>query len=336
MRFLGYGVAISMVACSLVSCAGANSPDTPLAQSPKSPGNAVAASANVPLKVALSTPARFGGYMSPAAKATSKLLYISDYSADDIEIYAQKGPNQAPIGELTGLSSPVGLAVASNGDLYVDNYGGNTVVVYHKGETTPYLTLSATDTSSGGDTVALDASGNVYVSNIPNVVEIFSPGATLPTSSLTDSNVADIYSIGVDSKGDVFDVGTSASAVVVDEFPAGSTSPTTLPIELSPSSNTGGLALDESDNLYVDDTTLQTVSEYVPPYTGSPVRKILYGGGASTGIAFDRIGKSLWLASSTALAGLDYTFQKDRLVDITSSSGLHTPYGIALSPPGGV
>ena len=57
---------------------------------------------------------------------------------------------------------PEALAFDTSGNLYVANYGNNTVSKFAPGSTTPTATLTGL---SGPDALAFDASGNLYVAN---------------------------------------------------------------------------------------------------------------------------------------------------------------------------
>lgn len=258
------------------------------------------------------------------------LLYISDYANNVVEVYSQRGKEQVPIGKLTGLDNPTGVAIAPNGDVYVSNYTSETISVFHKSQTMPYKSLQL-DTNYGGTNVAI-AGGVVYAGTVTNIIDLFAHGSTSPTSSLTDLNLSHVYSIAVDGAGDVFDMGVGSSRTLVDEFPAGSSSAATLPIAVSSEGQFGGLAIDAEDNLYVDDCGAEVVSVYAPPYTAAPIREISYSGGAAYGLVLQKHAKGFWLASRGLDAGLRYNLN-GKLLDETSSSGLSQPYGIAVSPP---
>ena len=59
-----------------------------------------------------------------------------------------------------GLSGPIGVAVGSDGTVYVPEFSTGAVSEYFKGKTSPSLTL----TVPGAEGVALDAKNNLYVS----------------------------------------------------------------------------------------------------------------------------------------------------------------------------
>ena len=74
-----------------------------------------------------------------------------------------------------GVTSPCGLAVDSNGTLYVANEFQDNVVEYRSGKADPFQTITEAMDRPGAVTV--DKKGGLYVSNIGNntVVE-FAPG----------------------------------------------------------------------------------------------------------------------------------------------------------------
>jgi streptogramin lyase len=261
------------------------------------------------------------------------LLFISDYNNDVVDVYSQTGPNQTPATQLGGLEGPNGIAVASNGDVYVSNWDNNLVSVFHKHQTTAYESLSAIDTSYGGTDVAIAPTGIVYVGNIGGIIQVFAGTATSPTSSLTDPNISgDWVSVAADANGNVFDMGAgySSGSTVIDEFTASSSTPTMLPI--FPSGDEGGLAVDANDDLWVNDSGAGTISEYAPPYTGSPIVQFSYANAPGLGMALTKSGKKAWLAVPSSVAGVEYNL-RGRLKGQTSSTGLTDPYGAAVFPP---
>src|SRR5579864_4611384 len=95
---------------------------------------------------------------------TTPILYVAQYGSNAIQIYDQAGTNQSPIGTLTSsLSGPWGLFVTGTEDLYVANLAGADVVIFHKGATSPYKTLS--DPGELPVIAVVDSTGTVYVAN---------------------------------------------------------------------------------------------------------------------------------------------------------------------------
>ena len=147
-----------------------------------SPGSLTPAGPQAPNQVRTATQP---GFMSPEAKAGKKLIYIADSANGVVNIYSQKGSNQSPLGQLTGLGGAGPLAVAKNGDVYVAAGTFSVppaIYVYHRGQQVPYTTLTP-----GGFGLALDSKGNLYATQFGNVINIYAAGSTTPTSSLNDS-----------------------------------------------------------------------------------------------------------------------------------------------------
>jgi hypothetical protein len=267
--------------------------------------------------------------MRPAATVGS-VVYVSDMTDNVVDVFPAKTPNQPPVAQLTGLNGPVGIAVAPNRDVYVATYNTPGVAVFHKNQTTPYATIPMPNTSAGGNDIAI-GDGSVYVVNFPDTIVVVPLGSTTPSETLTDPNMADIYGVAVDPSGDVFDIGYNNTMPIVDEFVAGSQNPTALPISLT-CCYTDGLALDASNNLYVDESGDQEIAEYAPPYTGSPVNQIHFSGGSCYGLALTRPDKAIWIACGGLAEGVKYGVH-GRLMSNTST--VPNAIGIAIRPPSG-
>src|SRR5208282_2754745 len=104
--------------------------------------------------------------------------------------------NVAPIatiaGSNTGLGYPSGVAIDGTGNIYVANKATDTVTIYSPlGSSTGALNESPTATIGGSNTgmdspagIAVDASGNIYVTNEGGFdgdnasVTVYPPGST--------------------------------------------------------------------------------------------------------------------------------------------------------------
>jgi hypothetical protein len=105
------------------------------------------------------------GYYS--CPATGSIEYVSDFKNNIINVYAGKFAGQAPCGQIgSGLpNNPQELFDQTvTHDLYVANMGGNNVLVFHRGQMTPYNTYTDPSAQDPEDvTVAPD--GTVIASN---------------------------------------------------------------------------------------------------------------------------------------------------------------------------
>ncbi len=270
------------------------------------------------------------GFMSPEVKkGAAPLVYIASTNDNAIQIYAQAGHHQSPIGSITdGISAPFGLYVTKNGDLYVVNNGANSVTVYHQGQTSPYETLGTVDGPPLD--VAVDAKGTVYVTTFDYEIEVYTKGATEPTGYLEDPTFTPYWDT-VDSKGDAF-VDDFAGAVY--EFVGGSGTA----IQLSGIRITyefpGGLTMDQRDTLYVCDQgngSRGTISAYKKPWTKGPAFSFRYSGDV-TDCMIARNGKSVWGANLYESAGEEFMLPSGSVLD-RITKGVSGPYGVALWPP---
>jgi len=120
------------------------------------------------------------------------------------------------------LSSPNGLAIAPNGNLYVANYGSGQVLVYTPSGgqmvQVPGSNLSAG--LSGPVRVAFDAAGDLYVADVgANAILVFGANGT----PLTAATISAPHPLGVavDNTGVVYVAENQANAVAVFSYPSG-------------------------------------------------------------------------------------------------------------------
>ena len=99
--------------------------------------------------------------------ATGSLRYVSDALNNVINVYTGPFAGQQPCGQIaaSGFSGPVGMhVVVSTHDLYVANWHGGNIFVFHRGDTIPYNTY--TDPSGQLPTdVTVAPDGTVVASN---------------------------------------------------------------------------------------------------------------------------------------------------------------------------
>jgi hypothetical protein len=177
--------------------------------------------------------------------------------------------------------------------LYVANGPGNSVTVYASGATgnaKPLQDISGSSTGlSAPYGVAVDGSGNIYVTNNDDVITIYAPGATgnvAPIRSILGSAYHEPKGIAIDPiNGDIYVAKAINNAVVIY---APNASGKASPIGSILGSATGldlpkGVALDASANIYVTNSGNNSVTVYAAGSTGNvaPVQTIA---GSRTGL----------------------------------------------------
>ena len=167
----------------------------------------------------------------PPASKTTPLIYVSDGEEGLVIIYPANVNNPAPIGQLGGFDIAAGLAADKGGNLYVADVVNERVQVFHRGATTSFEILNAHGYAYGE---AVDNSGNVYVAvaqtgSAQGFVAMYPPGATEPTSTLSDTRHGfSPVDVALDSNDNVFvsyDTAINTGPGGIDEFKAGSSTP---------------------------------------------------------------------------------------------------------------
>ena len=207
------------------------------------------------------------GISSPFAVAVDKAgkVYVTnqvDGYEDDgsITVYpAGRVGNVAPIakiagtrtGDKTGLKSPIGLAVDGSNKLYVLNEfgdsGSGSITIYSpgaSGNVAPEATIA--DAAGGKHTqlhspagLALDAAGNIYVTNdrASNSITVYpagSKGDVAPKAIISGSNtgLSTPRGIAIDSSGNIYVANASDGVLIdgVEEDNGSETGPATITV----------------------------------------------------------------------------------------------------------
>jgi sugar lactone lactonase YvrE len=308
-------------------------------------------------------------------------IYATNQCSNTVTVYAQgSNGNTAPIaiigGSNTGLNNPQGIALDSSGNIYVADLGAFSVLVYPPlGSSTGLLNESPTATLGGSKTglslplgIAVDSSGNIYVTDLGVSSVLVYPALGGSTGLLNESPTATIsgsktglsfpYGIAVDSSANIYVADFVAASVFVYPPLASSTGllneAPTATISGSTSALIGphGVALDSKGNIYVADSSAAKV--FVYPSLGSSTGLLneaptITIGGSNTGlnspngIGLDSTGdiyvvnvSSVFvypaLGSSTGLLNEAPT----TTISTTMTTGLSFPQGIALDSSGNI
>src|SRR5579862_2930480 len=174
------------------------------------------------------------GYIDGIALDSNRNIYVGGYSNAGVGGYevnlfpAGSNGNVSPaatiVGPDTGLDLPIGIALDSAGGLYVLNYYGGTpelgsVTVYRagsSGDAPPIATITSRFTGLyGPQDIAVDAGGNIYVTNFAGgadnlgSVTVYSAvslatGPPIATIAGDDTGLDYPSGIGLDSSGNIF------------------------------------------------------------------------------------------------------------------------------------
>jgi hypothetical protein len=198
----------------------------------------------------------------------SKLLYVSDELNNLVDIYSV--PGYSKVGQISnGINEPEGIATDEKGNLYVANFFGGTVTIYKPETTSPYRTLIE---SHGPDDVAVATNGYVLTGDVAGGVDVYAPGATNPSTRLTNSGISSVRGVGVDANNNVYAAGMNASSKgVVIEYTDMSGGGTNLGLQDLKSPH--GVLVDKNNNVVVSDAVAGAIFIY-PPGKTSPSSEI--------------------------------------------------------------
>lgn len=312
-------------------CAGANSSSNAAIPSALAGGVERAARSHVSMGQSQALH-RTGGWLSRQAKSGKGLIYVSDFSNNDVEIYSATGSNQSPIGQITdGISGPEGSFVDKHGNLYVSNVTNQTVTMYPKGSTSYTLLYTGFAYPTA---VAVGANGTSYVSDLvgQKVVE-FPFGKTRSERTIS---IEYPQGVATDRRNDLYVAyntgGHGAGPGTVNEYLPKSTSGTNLNL---PIVWAAGDAIDKKGDVVVaDQGSGNNAAVYVfPPGSNTPSLTITQGLEDPFRLAFDKKFKHLYVADAEANVVQVYAYPSGALVN-TISSGLKSAFGVAVSPEG--
>jgi hypothetical protein len=322
------------------------------------------------IAVAMATGLASGGESSPSAvQGTAVTIYVTNEESNSIAIYPPGSSGLAsPVtisGAQTQLSFPLGLFVDSLGDIYVANalgpgLNGPSVTEYGStatGPAAPIAVILGSNTNLAVPFgVALDPSGNIYVTNrssSSNSITEYVAGANndiAPVSTISGplTRLTQPSGIAIDRSGNIYAANYLAStqSSTVTEF-APNSNGNAPPAALISGALTGlndpvGIALDSSGNIYVSNIGSSTggvdsITEYTAGSNGNmaPIATI---SGAETGlsqpygVAVDQFG-NIYAANSAANTVTEYAAGSngDAPPIVTLSGAFSVPRGIAVA-----
>jgi sugar lactone lactonase YvrE len=203
------------------------------------------------------------GFVEPTATAfdSNGNLYITDFSNDDVVEIPNVGGALAPASQSTlipatmvfngtALSKPSGLAVGTDGRLYVTDFGNTRVVTYDLVTGQTSVPITGLKNPWG---VAVDTSNNIYVADTGNG-NIYVDKGGVP-STLSPAGITAPWGIVIDPSGSLIVSDHGTGNVVWVPNAGGTLAPANaVLIEKNPSSALG-IALSSAGNLYTTDAT---------------------------------------------------------------------------------
>jgi hypothetical protein len=229
-------------------------------------------------------------------------IIVSDASNDVVDIFDAAGVLAA---QLTGFSQPQGLALDTEGNLYVADTNNSRIQVYAAGFNGSAATIS--DPGEAPVALAIDRNDNIAVTNIitttdgPGSVSFFNTGGTL-LATLSNASFAKVLFDAFDRNGNLYIDGINASGdFVAGEIVGGANGKA---ITVLTTGNTigypGGIAITSMGKIVFDDQKNVAIYTYNPPVKGSlgtPIATTpLTGAGDPIGITFTRSEKGIWVA----------------------------------------
>ena len=331
-------------------------------------------------KVTISPKGTTLDYPISLAFDSSSDLWVDDFSNNTVveftssQLAASGSPTPVVALSATAggsLDGPVGLVFDSSGDLWTENYNGNTIVEFTasqlsaSGSPSPQVTLFATTSLDQPHGLAFDASGDLWVANYPdNTIIEFTPSEMvtgIPTPNVTIASTAGSLSgplgLAFDPSGDLwvanFNQNTVAEFTPSELATSGSPTPN---VTLSANSNNSldrpwGLAFDSSGNFWVANGDNSTVVEFTPSQlaaTGSPTPNVTLSANPDNslddpiGLVFDSSG-NLWVGNASSSTVVEFTPGQlsasgsptpNATLSATGSSSIDGPFGLAFDSSG--
>jgi hypothetical protein len=183
-------------------------------------------------------------WMAPDAKR-SDLLYIAEETGDVAVFSFPKGKLE---GTLTGIPDPQGECADKDGDVFVTTFGGQEILEYAHGGTSPIATLENSGEYMEGCSVDLKSGTLAAINFAPTNgsgggVSLYAHASGSPTV-LSDPSLLLGYQLGYDDKGNLFLDGVNASRQFeFAELPNGSSTFTEISLNVS-ISTPGGVQWD--------------------------------------------------------------------------------------------
>jgi hypothetical protein len=264
------------------------------------------------------------------------LIFASDQS-NVVDIFLQ-GKGNAQIGQIVGdLDGPYGLAADRDGNVYIPNSNGATVVVF-KPPYTKWPKLTLDDAGKIPVDVAVSAPGLVAVANSNASINFYKKNSTEPCATVSDTSFGTITHDTFDDKGTLYIDGENGSGFTVGRIRGGCNATTIerLTTENITGDNSGGIKINKLGQIAIDDDVTLAIYTYDRPKNGSlgsPVTTTpLTGSAGPYDFAFAASGDQLYVADYLNRAIEEYAYPAGGNAEATIPIG-DTTQGVAVTPP---
>jgi DNA-binding beta-propeller fold protein YncE len=279
-----------------------------------------------------------GRYSCPA---TGPIEYMSDFYSSVVYVYSGRFVHQGPCGIIPQgvFFYPEALYVQpSTHDLYVANSGGFNILVFHRGQITPYNTYTD-PTGQYPNDVAVASDGTVIASNYvqrgPNYGSLSTwIGGPNGGTFVGNFPMGDPLGLGeyitVDKKNTIyFNESRTGTEFWSVSCPAGACGTQTQIAGIQIQSP-GGLAIDETGDLLTIDTNRRRADTFELP---NPSPKHFHVDGFPNAMAISGHDNYLFVADPKNNDAAEYSYPRGILIGtVPGTSGGGQPAGIAIDP----
>ena len=184
----------------------------------------------------------------------SARVWVGNFAASNVSLFSGTGAVLSPgTGFMQGgISKPQGMATDSQGNIWIANFGGDSVVVYRDGDPSQFEQMTGSGIFNSFS-VAIDADDNAWVTNGAeavargSVTKIANDGTPLQT--IRGGGLRSPQTIAVDQQGNLW-VANLLSKSVTLIGPDGRISPLS-PIRVNGMGGAWGLSIDGDGNVWV-------------------------------------------------------------------------------------
>jgi sugar lactone lactonase YvrE len=274
-----------------------------------------------------------------SVKSSSKLVYVCNLGAGDVEVFDQAGKNQQPIASISdGILGPGGLTTDTKGNLYVSDEGpisGKwTVQMYAPGSTSPTKSYQ-TDLFSPTD-VVVAKDGTIYIANFNGSqngwVAVYPKGNEKKEYRLSDYSGGAPLSVALDKQQNLYvmyDYNTDASSAV-NEYAPGAKTGTNLKLSFGAG---GGIQVDPTGNIIIAQQLNPSEILVFPPDKKKASKSIsMPGGGEPFNFALNHKAHALFAGEYQNANQVDRFAWPSTKYQYTIATGFNNPSGVAVAP----